>query len=77
MLEVVGVTGVVHLGQIQSGLRSAMRIAQVRQFNLHILHHTINQQTSVCRVDTSRFISIRIFLCRLMANLGSKVLAML
>jgi Diacylglycerol kinase accessory domain len=30
MLEVVGVTGVVHLGQIQSGLRSAMRIAQVR-----------------------------------------------
>lgn len=28
MLEVVGVTGVVHLGQIQSGLRSAMRIAQ-------------------------------------------------
>ena len=27
-LEVVGVTGVVHLGQIQSGLRSAMRIAQ-------------------------------------------------
>lgn len=33
MLEVVGVTGVVHLGQIQSGLRSAMRIAQV------ILHY--------------------------------------
>lgn len=30
MLEVVGVTGVVHLGQIQSGLRSAMRIAQVQ-----------------------------------------------
>lgn len=30
MLEVVGVTGVVHLGQIQSGLRSAMRIAQVK-----------------------------------------------
>lgn len=29
MLEVVGVTGVVHLGQIQSGLRSAIRIAQV------------------------------------------------
>lgn len=29
MLEVVGVTGVVHLGQIQSGMRSAMRIAQV------------------------------------------------
>lgn len=30
MLEVVGVTGVVHLGQIQSGLRTAMRIAQVK-----------------------------------------------
>jgi len=29
MLEVVGVTGVLHLGQIQSGLRSAIRIAQV------------------------------------------------
>ena len=29
MLEVVGVTGMVHLGQIQSGLRSAIRIAQV------------------------------------------------
>ena len=29
MLEVVGVQGVVHLGQIQSGLRSAIRIVQV------------------------------------------------
>jgi len=28
MLEIVGVTGVVHMGQIQSGLRSATRIAQ-------------------------------------------------
>ncbi|XP_040569190.1 diacylglycerol kinase theta isoform X2 [Lepeophtheirus salmonis] len=28
VLEVVGVTGVVHLGQIQSGLRSAIRIVQ-------------------------------------------------
>jgi diacylglycerol kinase (ATP) len=28
MLEVVGVTGIVHLGQIQSGIRSAVRIAQ-------------------------------------------------
>lgn len=32
MLEVVGVTGCLHLGQIQSGLRSAMRIAQVNFF---------------------------------------------
>lgn len=37
MLEVVGVTGVVHLGQIQSGLRSAMRIAQVRVLFLELL----------------------------------------
>ena len=29
MLEVLGVTGVVHLGQIQSGLRSAIRLVQV------------------------------------------------
>lgn len=31
MLEVVGVTGVMHLGQIQSGLRTATRIAQVKK----------------------------------------------
>lgn len=35
MLEVVGVTGVVHLGQIQSGFRSALRIAQVRVAQSH------------------------------------------
>ena len=35
MLEVVGVTGIVHLGQIQSGIRSGVRLAQgghVRSF---------------------------------------------
>ena len=31
MLEVLGVTGVVHLGQIQSGLRSAIRLVQASQ----------------------------------------------
>ncbi|XP_031628773.1 diacylglycerol kinase theta isoform X2 [Contarinia nasturtii] len=35
MLEVVGVTGVVHLGQIQSGLRSAIRIAQGGHIKIH------------------------------------------
>ncbi|KAL3278720.1 hypothetical protein HHI36_016251 [Cryptolaemus montrouzieri] len=35
MLEVVGVTGVVHLGQIQSGMRSAMRIAQGGHIKIH------------------------------------------
>ena len=33
MLEVVGVQGVVHLGQIQSGLRSAIRIVQVNRYD--------------------------------------------
>jgi len=28
MLEVVGVSGVIHMGQIQSGMRTAQRIAQ-------------------------------------------------
>ncbi|CAH1127087.1 unnamed protein product [Ceutorhynchus assimilis] len=36
LLEVVGVTGVVHLGQIQSGLRSAMRIAQGKHIKIHL-----------------------------------------
>ncbi|XP_055697745.1 diacylglycerol kinase theta isoform X5 [Phlebotomus papatasi] len=36
MLEIVGVTGVVHLGQIQSGLRSAIRIAQGGHIKIHM-----------------------------------------
>ncbi|XP_037913720.1 diacylglycerol kinase theta isoform X2 [Hermetia illucens] len=43
MLEIVGVTGVVHLGQIQSGLRSAMRIAQGGHIKIH-LHSDIPVQ---------------------------------
>jgi diacylglycerol kinase (ATP) len=37
MLEVVGVTGVVHMGQIQSGMRSAMRIAQGGHIRIQML----------------------------------------
>ncbi|KAI1290308.1 Diacylglycerol kinase theta [Halotydeus destructor] len=36
MLEVVGVSGVVHMGQIQSGLRSATRIAQGAHIKIRI-----------------------------------------
>jgi len=36
MLEVVGVQGVVHLGQIQSGLRSAIRIVQGSHIKIHM-----------------------------------------
>lgn len=48
MLEVVGVTGVVHLGQIQSGLRSAMRIAQVSfAITLECLDSNSSYHTSI------------------------------
>lgn len=36
MLEVVGVTGVVHLGQIQSGIRNGVRIAQGGHIKIHL-----------------------------------------
>ncbi|XP_074656115.1 diacylglycerol kinase theta-like [Tubulanus polymorphus] len=37
MLEIVGVSGVVHMGQIQSGLRSATRIAQGGHIRITLL----------------------------------------
>ncbi|XP_069782226.1 diacylglycerol kinase theta [Narcine bancroftii] len=37
MLEVVGVTGVVHMGQVQSGLRCGIRIAQGMYFRVTLL----------------------------------------
>ncbi|KAK2153007.1 hypothetical protein LSH36_311g03008 [Paralvinella palmiformis] len=40
MLEIVGVTGVVHLGQIQSGLRNGIRIAQGGHIRIHLLGDT-------------------------------------
>jgi diacylglycerol kinase (ATP) len=43
MLEVVGVTGVVHLGQMQSGLRSGIRIAQ----GGHVSNRRANDQRVV------------------------------
>ncbi|KAJ8672787.1 hypothetical protein QAD02_004047 [Eretmocerus hayati] len=36
LLEVVGVTGVIHLGQIQSGLRNGVRIAQGGHIKIHM-----------------------------------------
>ncbi|XP_065262777.1 diacylglycerol kinase theta [Emys orbicularis] len=40
LLEVVGVTGVVHMGQVQSGLRSGIRIAQGAYFRVTLLKPT-------------------------------------
>ncbi|XP_019410758.1 PREDICTED: diacylglycerol kinase theta [Crocodylus porosus] len=37
LLEVVGVTGVVHMGQVQGGLRSGIRIAQGSYFRITLL----------------------------------------
>lgn len=36
LLEVVGVTGVVHMGQVQSGMRSGIRIAQGNYIRLTV-----------------------------------------
>ncbi|KAM9238162.1 diacylglycerol kinase theta isoform 1-T1 [Dugong dugon] len=40
LLEVVGVTGVVHMGQVQGGLRSGIRIAQGSYFRVTLLRAT-------------------------------------
>ncbi|XP_035281830.1 diacylglycerol kinase theta isoform X1 [Anguilla anguilla] len=37
MLEVVGVTGVVHMGQVQSGLRSGIRVAQGNYIRITVM----------------------------------------
>jgi hypothetical protein len=38
MLEVVGIKGVVHMGQIQSGMSGAIRLAQGGRVSLLRLH---------------------------------------
>jgi hypothetical protein len=84
MLEVVGVTGVVHLGQIQSGFRSALRIAQVRAVQPLILKQ-IDSIVPWClhvvllcfhRAVTSRFTCIPTSQCRWMVNPGSRAQGM-
>ncbi|XP_040822030.1 diacylglycerol kinase theta isoform X1 [Ochotona curzoniae] len=40
LLEVVGVTGVIHMGQVQGGLRSGIRIAQGSYFRITLLKAT-------------------------------------
>ncbi|XP_049645659.1 diacylglycerol kinase theta isoform X3 [Suncus etruscus] len=43
LLEVVGVTGVLHMGQVQGGLRSGIRIAQGSYFRVTLLKATAVQ----------------------------------
>jgi len=51
MLEVVGVTGIVHLGQIQSGIRSGVRLAQ----GGHVRLYLESKQTKI----SFRFLALR------------------
>ena len=53
MLEVVGVTGVVHMGQIHSGLRSAMRIAQGGHVSSSLSNTTTRQKYTLRKNDHS------------------------
>ena len=46
-LEVMGLTGVVHLGQIQSGLRTAIRLAQGAHVSIYSLSRVLEEQFRV------------------------------
>lgn len=50
MLEVVGVSGVIHLGQIQSGFRNGIRIAQVGRIISKISLNHVRSFTKKCGV---------------------------
>lgn len=52
LLEIVGVTGVVHLGQIQSGIRYANRIAQVMKY--YFLNYYLRSLTS--RIYSEKYV---------------------
>jgi hypothetical protein len=62
MLEVVGVTGVVHMGQIQSGLRSAMRIAQ----GGHVSKSIVQLQTYLREIKEREKHSVLSIYCKLL-----------
>lgn len=77
MLEVVGVTGVVHLGQIQSGLRSAMRIAQVcRQLEqqLRMLYSVYSaRRPTFCWIDIVQYIYLLHYYYLLTTNDSTRI----
>lgn len=53
LLEIVGVTGVVHLGQIQSGIRYANRIAQViKYYFLNYYHRFLTPRIYLTCLET-------------------------